>query len=238
MKRIIILFLFLTACSSLMDISINYHNKGVEELKAENYRAAYEYFTSAIETTEGLPDTYYNRAICKFNLGDLEGALLDFDYYLDHSGYRPVSEEYAHLYKGVIYEKLKMYKDALDEYKEAVYYMHKYGTALYHSGELKSFLGNYKDAINDYNKALLLTPYDYKNEEVYLGLGDAHFNSGDYNSAISDYSKVIELNSKSAAAYKSRGDALNLSGNKEKAALDWKKARELGWTDFIKDLNN
>ena len=63
-------------------------------------------------------------------------------------------------------------------------------------------LGNYKEAITDYDKAIELNP-EYA--EAYNNRGLAKFNLGKYKEAIKDYDKAIELNPKYAKAHNNRG---------------------------------
>jgi Flp pilus assembly protein TadD len=62
-------------------------------------------------------------------------------------------------------------------------------------------LGNYYQAISDFNKALELNP---KGAMIYLGRGIAYNNWGNHQQAINDCNKAIELNPKYAEAYNNR----------------------------------
>ncbi len=105
-------------------------------------------------------------------------------------------------------------------------------------GYAKHNLGDYRGAIQDYNKAIQLNP-DYAN--AYYNRGIAKARLGDYRGAIQDYNKAIQLNPDDAEAYNNRGGAKFLLGDKNGACLDWSKAWELGNLnayDFIKKYCN
>ncbi len=90
---------------------------------------------------------------------------------------------------------------------------------------LPSSLGNHKQAIEDYNKAIETDP---KFMPAYHNRGDAYKNLGNYKQAIEDYDKVIELNPKNASAYASRGDAYSKLGNNKLAIKDYKTGARMG----------
>lgn len=69
--------------------------------------------------------------------------------------------------------------------------------------EDKFFSGDYKSAIDMYNKALTEKP---NSEDIYIKRADAYAKAGQVDEAFNDYAKAIALNPAIAAAYKNRGD--------------------------------
>jgi len=55
------------------------------------------------------------------------------------------------------------------------------------------YLGNYNQAIADYDKVIELDP---KDSETYINRGRTYYYLGNYNQAIADYDKVIEFDPK------------------------------------------
>jgi tetratricopeptide (TPR) repeat protein len=113
-------------------------------------------------------------------------------------------------------------------------------------------LGNYKQAIEDLNKAIEIEP-GYA--DAYYNRGIAYKGLGNYKEAIEDFDRAIEIRPGFAEAYIKRGLAYTMLGNskqaiedftraskRSEAALDWfNKARELINTDpkkTIEYLNN
>ena len=88
--------------------------------------------------------------------------------------------------------------------------------------------GNYKEALNAYNKMIELDP-QYAGAYVTRGL--AYHNLGNRQQAINDYNKAIQLNPQDDAAYKYRGLSYAMLGNHQQAINDYSKAIELGPKD-------
>ncbi len=95
--------------------------------------------------------------------------------------------------------------------------------------------GNFKEALNAYNKAIQLNP---QYAEAYIGRGAAYADLGNNQQAINDFSKAIELKPRSAEAYYNRGatyyrlvvfgsGADDKSGNLQRAINDLSKTIEL-----------
>ena len=101
----------------------------------------------------------------------------------------------------------------------------------FNSGIAYYELGEYQQAIKDFNQAIRLDP---KFAEAYNNRGSAYYGKGQYDEAIADYTKAIELNPKYDKAYNNRGTGYINLGKKDRACDDWRKACELG---FCKGLN-
>ena len=92
----------------------------------------------------------------------------------------------------------------------------------------KDELKDYRGAIEDYTKAIVINPND---SDSYQNRGSSKCNLEDYQGAIADYTKAISINPNFSLAYFNRGiSKLNLN-QKESACLDWIKAEELGYSD-------
>ncbi|MCU7858980.1 MAG: tetratricopeptide repeat protein [Candidatus Thiodiazotropha sp. (ex Lucinoma kastoroae)] len=93
----------------------------------------------------------------------------------------------------------------------------KKATAL---GGEKAMQGEFKEAINLYDKAINVNPND---AYIYFNRGAAKLNLGDFDGAIADFTKTIELNPKlKSPAYKSRAMAKRMKGDEEGAKRDMK----------------
>jgi tetratricopeptide (TPR) repeat protein len=75
-------------------------------------------------------------------------------------------------------------------------------------------LGQYQNAIEEYDKAIRLKP---NNAGTYYDRGMAYHHLGQYQSAIEDYSKAIELDPKNAEVYNTRGYAFHSLGQYQRA---------------------
>ena len=94
----------------------------------------------------------------------------------------------------------------------------------FNQGLNKAKAGDYYGAINDYTKALMISP-NYA--LAYYNRGVSKHNLKDYNGAISDYTKAIELNPNFANAYNNRGLSKHNLKDYNGAISDYTKAIEL-----------
>jgi tetratricopeptide (TPR) repeat protein len=92
-------------------------------------------------------------------------------------------------------------------------------------GVVHGLLGNWRPALEDFNKTIDLNP---QFEAAYVNRGFAYFNLGDYSGAVREADRAIGLNPKLAIAYYNRGAAYAKLGNAEQALADMKAAAELG----------
>jgi tetratricopeptide (TPR) repeat protein len=84
--------------------------------------------------------------------------------------------------------------------------------------------GNYKNALDEYNKVLRLNP---NHATAYVGRGVVYEKLGESQRAINDYSKAIELNPRHANAYCNRGLMYNKEGRFKVAIDDFNNAIEI-----------
>jgi len=98
----------------------------------------------------------------------------------------------------------------------------------FEQGNASRVLGNYAQAIKDYDKAIELDPRD---AVAYDNRGYAYGHLGNYAQAIKDYDKAVELNPTYAAAYNDRGYVYSNLGNYAQAIKDFDRAIELNPKD-------
>lgn len=84
--------------------------------------------------------------------------------------------------------------------------------------------GLFKEAIQDYTKAIDLDP---KYKDAYYNRAIAYMNIGNATEAIKDYTNAIMLNPHFTEAYINRGNAYKFTGKPEEAIVDYSKAIEL-----------
>jgi tetratricopeptide (TPR) repeat protein len=94
--------------------------------------------------------------------------------------------------------------------------------------------GKTKEAIDHYNKAILIRP-DYS--KPYDSRGIAYDKLGQYQKAIEDFNIAIRLNSEYAASYNNRGTAYYKSGQHQQALEDYNMAIRLK-EDYADAYNN
>lgn len=100
-------------------------------------------------------------------------------------------------------------------------------TAVFFRGLAKFIKHDYKGALVDYNKIILLVPKATGLEQVYNNRGVIYESYGEDAKALADYNKAIALNARIAEPYNGRANILLKKGDLEKALLDYNKALEL-----------
>ena len=153
---------------------------------------------------------YFNRACAKSELKDYQGAILEYDKYIDldnrdaalgFSG-RGESKYYLKDYKGAIqdYDKCIEIEEVVDKHENSVTYFKR--------GLAKYGLQDYKGAIDDYDKAIEIIhkspdlPNFFVNSffrltsDYYYNRGSAKDKLGDAKGALEDKKKADELEHK------------------------------------------
>ncbi len=102
---------------------------------------------------------------------------------------------------------------------------------LYNEGNKLLKAGNYKGAIDSYNKALNIEK-DYR---TYYQKGVAQKKSGDLDSAMSSFDEVIKLKSDFDAGYNALGGVYFSKGNYQKAIDNFEKVVETTKNENIKN---
>ena len=140
----------------------------------------------------------------------------------------------------LFYQDLASYNKG--EYEKAIGYCDKVikldpddARAYNNRGCAKYQLGQYQEALVDYNKVIEL---NHPNKAItYCNCGDAKNCLKQYEEAIVDYNKAIELNPNDATAYNNRGYAKYHLEQYQKAISDFNKAIELN-SNFEEAYNN
>ena len=93
--------------------------------------------------------------------------------------------------------KLGRYKEAIQDWDEAIRLNDKYAEAYYNRGFAYYKLESYQRAIQDYDQAIRLNP---KYAEAYNNRGNAYYQLTDYERAVKDYNKAVNIDPKYAQA--------------------------------------
>lgn len=218
----------------------------------DDLKGALTDFNKVIELEPSFPNYYLYRGDTKLDLGDLTGALEDYNnsIRLDPNNSNVYNNRGFAKYKLALVSAENRAKQEEQKYNDELFY--RLGEALKRgfNGDpnakqdyeriqseadkkkreplnIEISIADYKDAVQDYNKAIELKPnysFAYKNR------GDLKIEIGDKFGAINDYSSAVELNPKYSNAYFKRGIAKYNLGDKNGGCQDWSKAGELGLT--------
>ncbi|MDB9485804.1 tetratricopeptide repeat protein [Dolichospermum circinale CS-537/01] len=202
-----------------------YNARGLVYGSLEDYKKAIEDITEAIRLDPKDFSYYASRGIAYSGLKDYKQAISDlteairldpknapytvqglrYSEFKDNeimiSSYnKSISIVYAA--RGDSHRNLKNYKQAIDDYTQAIKIDTKNPTYYRDRGVAYGKLKNYKQAIDDYTQAIKI---DDKNAIYYVGRGLAYFQLKDYKQAINDYSQAIKIDDKNAIYYNARG---------------------------------
>jgi tetratricopeptide (TPR) repeat protein len=117
------------------------------------------------------------------------------------------------------------WEEAVDAFTKSIELKFSFAAGAYFGrGIAYANLGNYQQAIKDFNKAIELEPDD---AYAYNHRGSTYSDLGNYQQAIKDFNKAIELKPDYSYAYNNRGIAYAALGNYQQAIKDFNKAIEL-----------
>jgi tetratricopeptide (TPR) repeat protein len=183
-------------------------------MQKKDWNNALSFFNDCLRKNPGLADAYYSRALTREQLQDNEGALTDYNIYLE---LKPDHYE-ARLNRGTLNYKMKRYEQAKQDFLKlltlppaetsTVFFrqdafsssVNKIFTVqgsssksilLNHLGLTETQLQNFKQAITWYDSAIKTQPEE---ADYYVNRGLARKLSGDDEGAISDYRVALKLN--------------------------------------------
>ena len=133
---------------------------------------------------------------------------------------------------------VNLLKELLDRSGTVVPFTHvdpvRFAEVYFRWGKEKHKLGDYKNAITDYDMAIQLNP---DHADAYNNRGNVKNKLGQYNAAIADYDIVMRLNPSHADAYSNRGNVKNKLGQYNAAIADYDMAIQLN-PDHADAYNN
>ena len=118
---------------------------------------------------------------------------------------------------------------AMLKFSEAISFDGEYWQAYYQRGTLRlDVLGDYKNALADFNAALRYAPNPPADLYYYRGL--CYYSLRRYPDALADMEKTLRLNARQGSAYYFRGLSYWRLGQPARACRDFGTARQLGVT--------
>ena len=118
------------------------------------------------------------------------------------------------------YQRIEIWKNSMNLYNDIL----KNGEvpmAYSNRGMLYQNVGDFVNAENDFNKAILLSP-NYK--EAFMNRSNLLIGLGKYNEALPDCNRTIELDPLNAKAYYNRGSLFYNQGDYKKSLIDFNKS--------------
>ncbi|MBL7872377.1 MAG: tetratricopeptide repeat protein [Cyclobacteriaceae bacterium] len=196
-----------------------YFEKGEEALKNKSYKTALAHFNECLRLSPFYMDAYYSRALVRESMGDKQGALTDYNIYLDA---KPDDKE-ALFSRAIGRYNYGQWAVAKEDFQKlltmpggetnTVYFQSDQNgggvtkvftaqdnltpTFLNYLGLIETKLTNYKAAEVHFDSAIKLNP---GNADFYLNRGLAKLLAGDSTGAKSDLNQTLTLNPESSLA--------------------------------------
>ena len=205
--------------------TIEWFEKGKKYRFDEEYGRAVDAYTSAIALNSNYADAYIHRGVTYIVSANVRKV-----FFFDKAD-KTYKKDFS-----IIDSKIILYNKAIEDFEKArsinpgdkvinTFIV----SALEGMGGLYSMKGQYKIAIEYYNKAIAIDP---GNASPYIGRGAVYGSSGQLNMAIEDFNKAIILNPNfSGSAIYSRGIMYFDNDQVDKAISDWQKACDMGFTE-------
>jgi len=197
-----------------------YYYKSEELISQRRFSEALPVLNTLIGIDSSLYEGWFLRGVAKYNLGDIRGAISDFDKSLKAN---PLSAQSYH-YKAIALSQVSEYDEALKEISSALELRPNSPDFLFTLGVLQFQTQNYPKAIGTFTRVIQL---ESSNADAWFNRATAKLLIADTLGALSDYSTTIKVNPFHAAAYARRG-AVNAELSRNHLALaDLNKAIEL-----------
>lgn len=120
-------------------------------------------------------------------------------------GINSCKDEYDYYWSGKEKIEVNDYKGAIADFSKAIEQNSTFIDAYRCRGKVKSFRGNYNEAILDYNEAIKINPKNKYTYEEYYDRGLAKIELNDYHGALNDFTKDLEFQKNSWILYAKRG---------------------------------
>jgi tetratricopeptide (TPR) repeat protein len=127
-------------------------------------------------------------------------------------------------YRGVTYDKLDRYTEAVSDYSRAIELDPSFVLAYNNRGATYERLRKYDDAIMDYTSAIQLTP---SLSQAYYNRGNVFSKRKKSEEAIDDFTRSLQLDPELMRAYINRGSEYYAIGRYEEALADFTEAINL-----------
>jgi tetratricopeptide (TPR) repeat protein len=199
-------------------------DQGVKAAQRQDYPAAVQYFTEAIQQSDRPEAAYRHRCLMHLLLDDPAQAAMDCTYALER---RPDAPQ-ALFYRGLAYYRLADYPAAIADFTQHLQRRPKDGQAYYNRGLAVFATHDAEAAIADYRRALetvALRPEEQA--EIYNDLGVAYLAIAQPDLAMTALNQAIALNEKDPRAYFNRGCICHHQGDMGAALANFEQVLTL-----------
>ena len=187
------------------------NKRGLEYMKQNLYEQAITEFDNALSINNTWFPVYYNRAI-----------------------------SYAYFNRGILYENLGIYANAIQDYSQTISLRPDFIQAYHYRGIARFRMNDLEGALKDYNEALRLgknvdlevakaKEFGLNSSALYFNRGVVLQKQGQLEAAVRDYTEAIDIDPSSARSYYNRAIAKMALYQSEEALKDLEIASRLGF---------
>ena len=185
-------------------------DSGKHSLNKGQYILAYQFFNEAETVTNGSGGT-----IRQADVEFLQTMIREAKKNIAYSHRTPEEIFQGHIHEALLQRSLRNYDKALEAYSKAVAIKPADENTLQKKRMLSSLVSNlaameakytagkYKEAINEYDRAIKSDP---NNSDYYVGRGKCYEKTREAKKAMADYKRAIELDENHLQAYKEKGN--------------------------------
>ncbi len=191
---------------------------GDEAIQRGDYERAAAEYTYCIQLNPSQVIAFARRGDVWRILGRSEAAVADYSAYL----HAVPTDEKVLLNRGQLYAIAGLHRLAAADFTAALAQNTTPNPTVYVSrGQARARLGEYPQAIDDFSRALELSP---GNAFAHLERGTVYLETGDYLTAISDLTRALQLNPYLWLALSRRAEAHTRLGHHDRAVSDLTEA--------------
>ena len=205
-------------------------NLGVTCLRRRRPEEAVDALSAALELDAVAAPAYYQRGNARDDVGDAEGALVDYATAIDLD---PLYLQ-AYYNRGIVLNNLGRYGEAIRAFDSVVALRPDISNAYLNRGVARDETGDGAGAVADYDEALRHNP---DNADARFNKARVCYRLGRYDDAVDNYTAAIELRPDDVEAINNRGLAHDAQGKYTEAIADYDRALELR-PDFAEVLSN
>ncbi|MBM4093661.1 MAG: tetratricopeptide repeat protein [Planctomycetes bacterium] len=199
-------------------------NRGRLWLRRHAYQMALRDFEEALRLDSHCVRAYLGCGDVHLELGHLGDALAAYNEAISLAP----SHAPGYWSRGKVYLEENRTTDAISEFSRAVDLAPGWALPYFWRAFARQDVGDFHGALSDYD-AFLRQEHEHSGlmAEAYGARGFIYKTLGLSQQSIAEYNKELQLNSRSAIAYLGRGRALELAGEHQQAAEDFRRALDI-----------
>jgi tetratricopeptide (TPR) repeat protein len=206
-----------------------YLNRGNSRYSLDDYEGAKQDYSKAFELDKNLILAKYSLGCVKYDLGDFNGAFLDFNSIIQNYLYKrnnislPNHVYKSFLMRALVYEALGNNMKAIKDYS-IIISIKPSAENYYNRGKILMEMKLYQQAHTDFDKSLSLNK---NNAYAYFYRGASRLFLGKFLKAISDLSEAVKFDPMDFDAYLGLAIAYNNLNDPNNARLNFEKANAI-----------